>query len=403
MSGASGRGGDLATKDTKDTKEVIVTSGVRGMTGAGGAAMASLVTAGSTATLGLLGLPLYAVTMDQAVDRVRDAVRARKRLFVSTPNLNFLVGSQRDAAFRRSVVDSDLSLADGMPLVWMARLLGAPLPGRVTGSGLFERLRETPPDGGPPVRVYFFGGPPGAAAAAADRLAGHPGGMVCVGHESPGFGDVASMSGDDVLARINASGADFLVVALGAAKGQAWIVHNLPRLTVPVVSHLGAVVNFAAGTVKRAPSWMQRSGLEWLWRIVEEPSLWRRYASDARALAGLAATRLLPLWVGAQLARWRRRAAPSLRVLPAPDGARHLVLSGDLGGRVPDAMRDALRQLAGTAGPVRLDLHGVTRIGPWMAGELMRLERAGKVEIAAGRPAVRRQLRWHGLDHLPGR
>ena len=102
---------------------------------------------------------------------------------------------------------------------------------------------------------------------------------------------------------MNAARPDFLVVSLGAAKGQAWIMRNLHRLDVPLVSHLGAVVNFVAGEVRRAPRWMQRSGLEWAWRVKEEPALLRRYAGDA--------LRLLPL-------AWRERAA---RRRPA-DGAR---------------------------------------------------------------------------------
>ena len=80
----------------------------------------------------LLGLPIDIVTMRETVDAVRVAVRARRRLFISTPNLNFLIGCQTDDAFRRSVIESDLSVADGMPLVWMSRMLGIPLAERVT-------------------------------------------------------------------------------------------------------------------------------------------------------------------------------------------------------------------------------------------------------------------------------
>jgi N-acetylglucosaminyldiphosphoundecaprenol N-acetyl-beta-D-mannosaminyltransferase len=105
------------------------------------------------------------------------------------------------------------------------------------------------------------------------------------------------MSGDETIAKINASGADFVVVSLGAKKGQAWIEHNRRRIAAPVISHLGAVLNFVAGTVNRAPAWLQKSGLEWLWRIKEEPALWRRYFGDGVALLNLLATRVLPyLW-----------------------------------------------------------------------------------------------------------
>ncbi len=249
----------------------------------------------------LLGLPLDAVTMDETVQRVREAARTRQRLFLSTPNLNFLIGCRHDAAFRQSVIDSDMSVADGMPLVWLSRLLGTPLPERVTGSGLFERLRSDPlPAGEAPLKVYFFGGAPGVAQAASQQLNAMGGGLVCVGHESPGFGSIEDMSSAETLARIDASGADFLVVALGAAKGQAWIQRNRARLQVPVLSHLGAVINFAAGTVSRAPAWMQKTGLEWLWRIKEEPALWRRYWRDGKALLTL-----LPhaLWLRRQARR----------------------------------------------------------------------------------------------------
>jgi N-acetylglucosaminyldiphosphoundecaprenol N-acetyl-beta-D-mannosaminyltransferase len=117
---------------------------------------------------------------------------------------------------------------------------------------------------------------------------------VCVGNEFPGLGSIEEMSGDASIAKINASGADFLLVALGASKGQAWIVHNRARISVPVISHLGAVLNFVAGTVTRAPKWMQNCGLEWLWRIKEEPLLWRRYVHDGRTLLSLFVTRILP-------------------------------------------------------------------------------------------------------------
>ena len=108
----------------------------------------------------LFGLPLDVVTMEDVVKRVRAAMLTRQRLFLSTPNLNFLIGCQRDSALRQSIIDSDLSVADGIPLVWMSRLLRAPLPERVAGSGLFERLRDdSPMPGDRPIRVYFFGGP----------------------------------------------------------------------------------------------------------------------------------------------------------------------------------------------------------------------------------------------------
>ena len=225
----------------------------------------------------ILGLPFDVVDLDEAVARIRADAFAGRRCFLSTPNLNFAMASRSDAAFRGSVLRSDLSVVDGMPLVWIARLLGLPIRQRVSGSDVFEALQG---HGETPIDVFFFGGPPGVAARAAERVNRRGGGLRCVGFDEPGFGSTESMSTEAQIQRINACRPHFVIVALGAKKGQAWIEHNADRLTAPVLSHLGAVVNFAAGGVARAPRWVQRCGGEWLWRIKEEPGLWRRYWSD---------------------------------------------------------------------------------------------------------------------------
>jgi N-acetylglucosaminyldiphosphoundecaprenol N-acetyl-beta-D-mannosaminyltransferase len=113
----------------------------------------------------------------------------------------------------------------------------------------------------------------------------------------PGFGTVEEMSTAATIEEINRCAPDFLVVALGAKKGQAWLQRNQNRLKAPVISHLGAVVNMAAGTIARAPLWMQKCGLEWAWRIMEEPPLWRRYLNDGLILAKLLMFRALPSYI----------------------------------------------------------------------------------------------------------
>lgn len=238
----------------------------------------------------LLGLVFDATTVEAAAAHLRHCAATGTRCVIATPNVNFAMAARRDAAFRDSVLQSDLSLADGAPLVRLARLLGLPLRERVAGSDVFDRLHQG--DATRPIKVFFFGGDDGVAQRAAAALNAQRGGLVCVGHCSPGFGSVEAMSSDALLASINASGADFVVVSLGAKKGQAWIQHNRERLSAPLLCHLGAVVNFVAGTVRRAPPWTRRLGLEWLWRIKEEPALWRRYSSDAWALLGTLAASL---------------------------------------------------------------------------------------------------------------
>ena len=194
-----------------------------------------------------------------------------------------------------------------MPIVWIARLLGLPIENRVSGSDLFEELR-TAERGARPLTVFWFGGAAGVAAVAAEKINGKSAGLRCVGSIDPGFGTVEEMSRDALLNPVNASGADFLVVSLGAKKGQLWLQQNRDRLRSPVRAHLGTVVNFQAGTLRRAPRYLQAWGLEWLWRIKEEPYLWRRYWSDGCVLMALFMKRILPLAIATYLrpARLRR-------------------------------------------------------------------------------------------------
>ncbi len=243
----------------------------------------------------LMGLPFDGATELQCVEYLARAIDNDQRVFFTTPNLNFLISSQSDQAFKQSVLDSGYVVADGMPLIWIARLLGIPLPERVPGSGVFEILRHRGANSGP-IKVFFMGGPEGVAAKACDVLNNDDTAMQGVGFHYPGFGSVADMSGQELIDEINASGADFVLVALGAKKGQAWIEANYHRINAPIISHLGAVVNFVAGSVARAPLWMQKSGLEWLWRIYEEHSLLKRYWLDGLALIKLFFNDVLPLW-----------------------------------------------------------------------------------------------------------
>jgi N-acetylglucosaminyldiphosphoundecaprenol N-acetyl-beta-D-mannosaminyltransferase len=351
----------------------------------------------------ILGLPFDAVDEARAVRLIREAVHERRRCFLSTPNLNFAVASLDDPAFRASVLHSDLNTADGMPIVWIARLLGVPLRERVSGAGLFERLRE---DAAERIGVYFFGGPDGVAAAACDRLNAQGGGLHCVGSDSPGFGSIDDMSSSDCIARINASGADFVVVSLGAKKGQAWIERNRALISAPVVSHLGAVVNFVAGTVRRSPRVLQRLGLEWFWRIVEEPALWRRYAADGLALGRLLLVRVIPY---AWCLRTRRPSAEQAAAARAErldrSGSTVLRLEGAWSMHNLDRLRAAAAAAACEPGPLHVDLSAVTHLDSAAIAQLSLLQAAcsGSARgwsTTAPSPRVCRLLRFACADYL---
>jgi N-acetylglucosaminyldiphosphoundecaprenol N-acetyl-beta-D-mannosaminyltransferase len=248
---------------------------------------------------GVLGIPIDAVDLSAVVERIGAALRQEQPFLISTPNLNFLVTSQSDSEFRESLLQSDLCPVDGVPIVWIARLLGIPVQMRVAGSDTFDRLKL---ENSSSVKVFLFGGPEGVAETCSAVLNAQSSGVACVGTLYPGFGSVEDMSTDAIIDEINASGARFLVASLGAPKGQSWLLKNHHRLRIPVRSHLGAAINFQAGLLKRAPLLIRRFGFEWLWRIKEEPHLWRRYLDDGMILLKLMMTSVLPL---ALVAVWR--------------------------------------------------------------------------------------------------
>jgi N-acetylglucosaminyldiphosphoundecaprenol N-acetyl-beta-D-mannosaminyltransferase len=119
------------------------------------------------------------------------------------------------------------------------------------------------------------------------RINGDRGGLKAVGALNPGFGTVEQMSTADIIATINQTQPDILLVALGAKKGTQWIEHNRNRLNAKIISHLGTTINFMAGTVQRAPRLMRQFGMEWLWRICQEPKLFSRYVRDGLVLLRL--------------------------------------------------------------------------------------------------------------------
>ena len=349
----------------------------------------------------ILGLPFDLIDLGQAVQHIRAAAFAGRRCFVSTPNLNFAIAARSNTDFRDSVLRSDLSLIDGMYLVWIARLLGLPVRERVSGADLFEALRA---HAGPPIGVYLFGGPPGNAALAAEAINRGQSGVHCVGFDAAGFGSIESMSSEPQIARINSSGAHFVVVSLGAGKGQAWIEHNAARLTAPVLSHLGAVMNFTAGTVRRAPRWLQVSGLEWFWRVWQEPALWRRYVVDGAAMVGLLTTHVLP----DALDGWywhafgRREDSPTqLELVTAAEGCVLTLFGNWRDESKLSALRDAFKQCvsncASNCAPVRVDMAGVTGVGSGITGLLLVacewFARQGGFDVVGATPQLAARLR----------
>ncbi len=230
----------------------------------------------------ILGTPIDEVNMDEALNRIDHFVEmgqtTGKTHQIATVNADFVVKALQDSHLRQILQNADLATADGMPLVWGARLLGVPLAGRVTGADMVPALAERAAERG--YSIYFLGAAEGIAARAANLLkAQHPQ-LRIAGIDSPSIEAVAN--GDPaILESIRRAKPDILLVAFGNPKQEKWIQAHAEALRVPIMMGVGGTFDFIAGETKRAPGWMQRTGLEWLHRLAQEPRrLWRRYAVD---------------------------------------------------------------------------------------------------------------------------
>jgi N-acetylglucosaminyldiphosphoundecaprenol N-acetyl-beta-D-mannosaminyltransferase len=214
--------------------------------------------------------------LDQAVERITDFLWSGRPHQVVTANLDFLSIAERNAEFRQTINDADLAVADGMPLVWLSRLRGQPLPERVTGVDLVDACCGIAEDTGH--GVFLMGAGPGVPQAAAQRLLERHPGLRVVGTYSPPMGPLRRKEDARMVRMIQDAQPGFLFVALGAPRQDLWIRSHLAELNVPVAMGVGCVFDLLAGVSNRAPEWMQTGGLEWAYRLAREPRrLWRRY------------------------------------------------------------------------------------------------------------------------------
>lgn len=317
--------------------------------------------------------------------------------------MNFLVASQSDSEFRESLLRSDLCPVDGTPIVWIARLLGIPISKRVSGSDIFEALKVAPQTRCSP-RVFLLGGAPGVAKAAAEALKSTPQGIISVGYLNPGYGGIEEMSGSRIIDAVNSSNADLLVVALGAKKGQLWLIKNHCRLKVPVRSHLGATINFQAGIYKRAPLFTRKLGLEWLWRIKEEPHLWRRYWDDGRVLLSLMFKNVLPLAAGAGWRRLKGQNEFAFKISRVSD-VTSITLRGALVAVHVERLIDVFRDALGSNRPIIVNLAEVSQIdcrifGLFLMVRKQALELNLKFQFTGIAPRLERLFRLNRFEYL---
>ena len=229
----------------------------------------------------LLGIPFDNLTIAEALDRIDEMVASGEPHYAVTANVDFCVQAFEDVELRRILVEAHLALCDGTPLVWASRFFGNPLPERVAGADLVPMLINRASERG--YRIFFLGGAPQVTQQAVQRLERlHPE-VIIAGHYSPPFQPLLDMNHDEIVERIRQARPDLLFVSFGCPKAEKWMAMHYRRLGVPVSIGVGATIDFLAGNVRRAPNWMQRAGLEWLFRMAQEPRrLCGRYVKDLR-------------------------------------------------------------------------------------------------------------------------
>lgn len=214
-------------------------------------------------------LELDALSMPEAIEAIVRLVREGRGGTVFTPNVDHIVQAQHDVAFREAYSRTTLSLVDGTPVLWAARWLGTPLPEKLSGSDLFEPLIERAAREG--LRVVLLGGGPGVAEKAARNLKERLPSLQIVDTLSPRIGLTPSDEERACVERLAKAKADLIFVCLGAPKQELFSDRNRHVLAPAVLIGFGAAVDFAAGTIPRAPTWMSRAGLEWAFRLAREP------------------------------------------------------------------------------------------------------------------------------------
>lgn len=240
----------------------------------------------------VFGVRVSATNLREASAIVAQSIRERKKVYICVTDANALLAARRDATLNDIYRNAALSLPDGMPIVWFSKLLGESGIERVRGTDFMRAV--TAMSSGLGLRNFYVGGAPGTAATLGARLiAAHPG-LEVVGALCPPFRELSAGENLEIVEQINSARPDVVWVGLGAPKQERWMAANFDRIEAPVMIGVGAAFDFLAGTKAEAPKWMQRSGLEWLFRFASEPRrLWRRYVIVVPTFLCLGARELL--------------------------------------------------------------------------------------------------------------
>ncbi len=220
------------------------------------------------------------VTEAEAIKHIEKCIETRRIGHVVTPNVDQIVRMEKDTYFRKIVNSAELLLVDGTPLLWVAKFYGTPIKEKICGSDLVPDLCKVAAKKG--YRVFFLGAAEGVAARAADNLKKKYSGLIIAGTYSPPFGFEKDQKELDHINQILLdSKADLLFVGMGVPKQDIFIYENMKKYQIPMSFSIGAAIDFEAGVQKRAPQWINKIGMEWLYRLLSDPKrMYKRYIVD---------------------------------------------------------------------------------------------------------------------------
>jgi len=220
--------------------------------------------------MNFLNIEIDNVNMEEAINEVKNLIEAPGYHYVVTPNVAHIVTLEKDLEFQKVYKDADLILTDGMPLIWISKLYKTPIKEKVSGSDIFPLICAMAVEN--QYKVFILGAAEGVAAKAAENLKNKCPGLQVVGTYSPPYGfEKDNNEVEKVVDIVNNANPHILFVGLGAPKQEKFIHKYKEQLKVPISLGIGAAIDFEAGNVKRAPKWMQKSGLEGFYRFVKEP------------------------------------------------------------------------------------------------------------------------------------
>jgi N-acetylglucosaminyldiphosphoundecaprenol N-acetyl-beta-D-mannosaminyltransferase len=351
-------------------------------------------------TVALFGLPITNVNMEQAIKRVDEYILSGVVHQIATANLDFARNALHDPYLHSIICDCSMVLPDGAPMLWASKMFGAPLQERVTGVDLVPALAKLAADRG--YRVYFLGSSEESSSTAVKSLLKRFPKLNIVGRSCPPVATLPEMDNEKMLLEIHAARPNIIFIGFGNPKQEIWIHRHKDRLPPSVVIGIGGALDMIAGTLHRAPRWIQSLQMEWMYRMAQEPGrLMPRYLRDAKALLrhlprGVMANRMQPFE--------RRQRGSAVEVVM---GARVFATPGKIGDRASALLLEEAKTAAAAGETLVVDMSATLRIEAEGIGGLLDARRvmvdAGlSMWLAAISTPVVRVLQFSAVGELFG-